>query len=97
MTGNPTPAGQIGLTKPSGQLDTSYLSLNLDDTINNRDELWVVCFDFEMTWQLGHRYIILEVDSTTVLNFFFFWLKGNFIKKLTSQNRQSSSKKPNII
>ena len=41
VTGNPTPAGKTGLTKPSGQLDTSYLSLNLDDTINNCCARWV--------------------------------------------------------
>ena len=41
VTGNPTPAGKTSLTKPSGQLDTSYLSLNLDDTINNCCARWV--------------------------------------------------------
>ena len=70
--GNPGLAGARGLLRNSSGEWISGFSLHLGLTSNNMAELAVVHQDLILAWDMGFKFIHLELDSMTV----FTWLNA---------------------
>ena len=65
--GNPGLARAGGLLRNSSGDWLSSFSLHLDISLNNMAELAAVCQGLILAWDMGFRFIHLELDSMTVV------------------------------
>ena len=65
---NPSMAGVGGLLRDSSELWISGFSLSIGITTNNMAELGAVRQGLMLAWELGFKFIHLEIDSMTMLS-----------------------------
>ena len=66
--GNPRMVSVGGLLRDSSGLWISGFSLNMDTATNNMAELEAVRQGLLLAWELGFKFIQLEIDSVIVLS-----------------------------